>query len=144
MLDQIISKLDQIDLSQVALKIVQSEIHVALDLNTEEQLFGRGIDSEGNSLGEYAPFTIELKKRKGQRYDHVTLSDERDFYQGFFGDTSKWPVTFYSKDAKADTLAKNWGSGIFGLTRDSTDQFTTHVQEPLAQACAQKIIAAFS
>jgi hypothetical protein len=65
-----------------------------IDLNTEGQLFEKGIDSLGASLqgksgvnwlvdGEYAPFTVAEKQRKGQRYDHPTLKNKGDFYKSF-------------------------------------------------------------
>jgi len=144
MLEQVIQRLREIDLSRTALRVVDQQKHIALDLNTEDQLFGRGIDSEGNSLGEYAPLTISIKKAKGQPYDRVTLKDTGDFFNGFRADTSEWPVQIYSTDRKARSLAERYGSGIFGLTSDNLDQFTSNIQEPLEQACASAILDAFS
>ena len=58
-----------------------------IDLNTEgentSQLYELGVDSLGNSLGEYSPFTIPFKVEKGQRFDHVTLKDTGGFYESF-------------------------------------------------------------
>ena len=49
-------------------------------LNTIEQLYEQGIDSEGLELYPfYSESTIIYKKEKGQRFDHVTLNDT-----GFF------------------------------------------------------------
>ena len=59
---------------------VQDEI---IRLNTEDQLYEEGIDSQGRSLGEYTPYTIEIKKSKGQRVDHITLKDTGAFYASF-------------------------------------------------------------
>jgi len=143
MLEQLSARLRRIDLSKTALRIVKQESYVAIDLNTEEQLFGRGIDSNGNSLGEYAPLTIQIKKEKGQPYDHVTLKDEGDFYNDFYMDADKWPAEIHSKNSKTRKLEEQYGSGIFGLTRNSTDQFTSHVQEPLAKAIEEEILTAF-
>ena len=52
-------------------------------LNTYDQLYNEGIDSEEISLGEYALFTQAEKISKGERYDHVTLKDTGAFYDSF-------------------------------------------------------------
>jgi len=44
------------------------------------QMFEDGVDSKGVSLGEYSPFTVVLKEKKGQRTDHITLKDTGEFY----------------------------------------------------------------
>ena len=58
-----------------------------IDLNTEgkptSQLFEKGEDSLGVSLGDYSPFTKAIKAEKGQRLDHITLKDTGDFYETF-------------------------------------------------------------
>ena len=45
---------------------------LVVKLNTEKQLFDKGINSEGVRLdvigGPYAPFTVERKKELGQPY----------------------------------------------------------------------------
>jgi len=42
-----------------------------ISLNTNEQLGEDGIDSEGRSLGEYAPFTVNFRRSKGLQVDHI-------------------------------------------------------------------------
>lgn len=60
-----------------------------LDLNTLSQLYDKGVDSKGRSLGGYAPFTIEYKQKiaaslgHDTRSDHVTLKDTGEFYSSF-------------------------------------------------------------
>lgn len=60
-----------------------------INLNTESQLYDKGIDADGNSLGEYSRATIygtsayEGKISKGQPYDRVTLKDTGAFYESF-------------------------------------------------------------
>lgn len=61
-------------------RFTQDEI---IRLNTIDQLYNEGIDSNGESLGIYQPFTIQVKQRKGQPTDRVTLYDEGDFYRSF-------------------------------------------------------------
>jgi hypothetical protein len=56
---------------------------LVIELNTQKQLFDKGQDSTGKSLGEYRPFTVREKRRKGQPTDRVTLKDTGDFYESF-------------------------------------------------------------
>lgn len=44
-------------------------------LNTQEQLgnSGEGIDALGDSLGEYAPLTVSLRRAEGLQTDHVSF-----------------------------------------------------------------------
>ena len=42
-----------------------------INLNTTDQLGSKGIDSLGDSLGEYAPFTVNLRLEKGLQVGHV-------------------------------------------------------------------------
>lgn len=57
-------------------KGVQQQV---VDLN-QSQMYDDGVDSKGDSLGKYSPFTIALKEKKGQRIDHITLKDTGEFY----------------------------------------------------------------
>lgn len=92
-------------------------------LNTEEQLFERGIDSRGISLGEYSPTTIELKKKKGQRYDHITLKDTEDFYKSFRVSVNRVVIEIIADPFKDDTnLFDDFGEDIVGLTDESKEK----------------------
>lgn len=58
-----------------------------VELNTEgqttSQLFAKGEDIFGVTLGDYSPFTIQEKVRNNQRIDHITLKDTGAFYETF-------------------------------------------------------------
>lgn len=96
-------------------RFTQDEI---IRLNTIDQLFDQGIDSMGASLGIYQPFTIAIKRRKGQPTDRVTLKDEGDFYKSFVV-----IVNSDSFDIEADDFSKYdrplfevYGEDVAGLT----------------------------
>ena len=89
------------DILEIALKLSKTNVTATLvkilnqkstqkfitDLNTKVQLFEYGEDSRGVQLasigGSYAPSTIEIKRRKGQPSNRVTLKDTGDFYKSF-------------------------------------------------------------
>ena len=98
------------------------------DLNTNDQLLEKGIDSKGRSLGDYAIATIEGtknfkgKKEKGQRYDHITLNDSGKFYKSFrvIFNQLEPSLQIVADGQKEDTnLLEAYGSEIIGLTDDS-------------------------
>ena len=91
----------------------QSEI---VRLN-QEQLYEEGMDAKGFSLGVYSQFTINIKRQKGQRYDHVTLRDTGEFYSTFhvivYHDAFEIDAND-EKDGKA--LFEVYGEDVMGLT----------------------------
>lgn len=64
-------------------RIIKANDNVVIDDITEKQLFEKGEDGLGISLGNYTPFTVQQKQIKGQRSDHITLKDTGDFYSSF-------------------------------------------------------------
>lgn len=115
-------------------KTIQAQI---LDLNTEEQLYRKGVDSEGISLGGYAPYTIEYKRRiagglgNDTRIDHITLKDTGEFYKSFRFVNQKqgFKITANTiKDGGDDLL--NISPDIIGLTDESLQEVGQMVTEP--------------
>jgi hypothetical protein len=95
-----------------------------IDLNTEgeqtSQLYNLGIDAEGNSLGDYSPYTIQFKVDKGQRFDHITLKDTGDFYETFKVKPNKKGFELIANPNKDDdNLFEIYGKEIVGLTKDN-------------------------
>lgn len=110
------------------LGIIRSHEAEAVDLNIEQMMAGQ--DSDGNRITpEYAPFTIEIKKAKGQPYDRVTLKDEGDFHRSMFMKADNFPVMFDSKDSKTDDLTRKYGNSIFGLTKQHLGDFKEDISE---------------
>ena len=110
------------------LKIIQRHENEAVDLNIEQMMAGQ--DSDGGRITpEYTPFTIEIKKSKGQPYDRVTLRDEGSFQQKMFMKADKFPVMFDSNDPKTDDLTEKYGNSIFGLTKQHLGDFKQDISE---------------
>lgn len=91
-----------------------------IDLNTEGQLFEKGIDSLGASLGEYTDFTKAVKNIKGQRTDHITLLDTETFYKSFAVKVQNGGFLIIADGQKEDTnLLEEYGKEILGLTDEN-------------------------
>lgn len=109
-------------------KEVQNEI---LRINTEEQLDEQGVDSLGRSLGDYSPFTVSMKRFKGDRYDHITLNDEGDFHNSF---TVRVVADGWIQDADDSSkydepLFEVYGLDVLGIT----DENLKYIQEMIIE-----------
>ena len=97
-----------------------------IKLNTIDQLFDEGIDSLGDSLGEYSISTIEGtssylgKKAKGQPTDRITLKDTGKFYKTFKIEVKNDSFFINANPIKEDNnLFDDFGDEIVGLTEEN-------------------------
>ena len=128
-LDDLINKLKRIEsgVLEVVKNTVKEYDYIILDMNTESQLFQKGIDRKGRSLasvsGGYSPITVEIKMFKHQPTDRVTLKDEGDFHRSFYIEYLTDGFVIKASDWKTDILKKNWGPDILGLTQENINEF---------------------
>lgn len=88
-----------------------------LDFIREKQLFDKGIDGKGKSLREYTPYTIALKRLKGQPTNRTTLLDTGSFTEKMdliFTDQNS--IGIFSRDSKTPELIEKYGADIFTFT----------------------------
>ncbi len=141
------------DIDVIFAEIVSSKefIEFAIELNTKGQLFDKGIDSLGVSLGEYAGTTIEGvkgkflgKREKQQRFDHITLSDTETFYDS-------WEITLGGRSFlfkvsanpnRGDTnLFDDFGKDIVGYTEESLQKIIDFIRERIVPLIRRKMAA---
>lgn len=120
---------------------VQEEV---IRLNTDEQLFERGIDSEGATLvsigGEYTAFTKRQKERRGLPTEWVTLYDTGAFYQSFRVEAGPESFTIDANTVKATfDLRERWGLEILGLTEESKEDLALFVRETIIEMLNEKL-----
>ena len=139
-IEALAKRLKSFNLEKAILQVVKDNANVAIDLNTDSQLFDKGIDSKGNLLpGPYAPFTIDIKGLKGQPTDRITLRDTRDFHDSFFIKANKFPVEIDATDSKTSELKSEWGDDIFGLTSDSLLELKSQILPDLQDKISKAI-----
>lgn len=133
-IQEYIKKLERLTPKRIeieTLKIIKRNEEIALDLNTESQLFERGIGADGKKLTpSYTPFTKQIKKAKGQPTNRVTLRDEGDFHDSFFVKTNSFPVVFEAQDWKEQKLVEKYGIEIFGLTNKNRKEISLNYIKP--------------
>jgi hypothetical protein len=125
------------DFDNAMLNIVAQNDNFAIDINTEEQL-QKGIRSDGVNLPDYSPISVSVF---GKRAGPMTLKDTGEFYEGFYLDTSKWPIQFDSKDDKSAMLQDRYGHEIFGLTKENKTEFAKGYLLPDVQAFIRALLA---
>lgn len=130
----------QTSLPDVVLESVKDNEGQIIELNTDEQLFLQGIDSEGQAITPgYTPFTVSIKRGKGQPTDHVTLRDTGDFHRSFKISYGTDAFAIYADDPKAQKLENKYGAEIFGLTDENVDETIEITKEDIFEK-SQKII----
>lgn len=113
------------------------------DMNTEDQLFEKGVNRLGIPIMDYQPYspmTMEIKRMKGQPYDRVTLRDTGDFHQSFRVEATLKDFVISADDWKAEKLKKKYGKGIFGLTEENLRELTWEYIYPDLMNDTKKIL----
>ena len=106
---------------------------IIIDMNVEDQLYERGVTSTNTSIASYAPyqpFTLHVKRAKGQPTDRVTLRDEGDFHSSFYLEFTDDSFTIKASDEKAEYLERSYGSDIFGLTPENKEELAEYYLRP--------------
>ena len=123
----VINRTLELDINQILGSIFNNESdlnELIIDLNTQGQLFDKGIDSEGALLsdigGNYSDITIAMKRTEGLPFNRVTLYDSGAFYDSFY---VKYDGNGFIIDAntikEGIDLQDRWGTNIIGLTDES-------------------------
>lgn len=119
------NKIATLDIDNVMFDVWDGEDvqEIIIKLNTIEQLFNQGIDSDGQSLGDYSAFTIKKKRADGLPYDRVTLRQDGIFYGTFniIPDKDGFIIDADTIRGSQD-LTETYGEQIIGLTSDSKEQ----------------------
>ena len=145
-IERLLNNVNKFDLNDVLLamwKRNDTQDYI-IELNTEEQLYDEGIRSDGSQIGEYTPYTKQLKSTGNgdKKIDHITLKDTGEFYKSFKVVPSKKGFKITANPNKDDTnLFKEFGVDIVGLTKENVlklldfiePMFTKEVEKRLFQ-----------
>ena len=127
-LDDLIRKLKafEVALLETIEDAVRRNERLIVELNSEEQLFKKGINAAGVRLDSYRPYAESTKKRKrkkGQPTNRVTLRDERDFHYSFEIKYLSDGFELIATDFKTEILKKKYQENILGLTDENVHKF---------------------
>lgn len=111
--------------------VIRNEDYI-LGLN-KSQLNDQGVNAHGEKIMDYAPYspyTVKLKKEKGQPFDRVTLRDTGKFQAGFKLIVTPKTFRVTSTDSKTPQLVEKYGPYIFGLSTENKEKLIQDVLLP--------------
>lgn len=104
-----------------------------------DQLFA-GLRADDTDIEPaYKPFTIAIKKEKGQPTDRVTLKDTGEFHRSIFVKFTKDTIIIDSDNDLRDKLVEKYGITIFGLTKQNKEALVRILQKRLNQWAINKL-----
>jgi len=123
----IVKRTQQLNIDLVMRSLFDNEEglkELIVQLNTQDQLFDQGINSEGVTLesigGGYAPVTIGIKRTGGLPFNRITLFDTGEFYNSFEVRYESGGIVIDADTIKdGQDLTTRWGEDILGLTDES-------------------------
>lgn len=117
---------------------------VIIQMVVRDQLYDQGIEGRGISIMSYQPYTartIQIKQKKGQPYDRVTLRDTGEFYSSLHVEFDDDGFYVTSTDDKAKYLLARYGKTIFRLTNQNfTELLRNYIRPELQQKLKEKIL----
>lgn len=117
---------------------------VIIQMVVRDQLYDQGIEGRGISIMSYQPYTartIQIKQRKGQPYDRVTLRDTGEFYSSLHVEFDDDGFYVTSTDDKAKYLLARYGKTIFRLTNQNfTELLRNYIIPELQQKLKEKML----
>lgn len=122
-----------IDINSNIRLIVESNEHILIDMNIQDQLYELGVDRNGIDIFDNIPYTFitqEYKRSVGQPADRVTLRDTGDFHRSFKIQTLSDSFEIYATDIKTELLVAKYGDSIMGLTDENIALFAVDYVYP--------------
>ncbi len=99
----------------------QPEIE-SLVIEMQQMQLNEGKRSDNSEITpEYTPYTVFLKRIKGQPSDRVTLKDKGDFYESIKTSPTDRFLEIFATDKKTSDLQAKYGENILGLNETNID-----------------------
>lgn len=133
-LKSIADGLKKMDLVAMAVEAVHNNDAEIIDTVTDDQLFAKGIDGTGSAITPtYSPFTVGIKRQKGQPSDRVTLKDTGAFHNSVFMEKTDFPIFLNARDMITPDLFKKYGDEILDLTEQNKSELVEDRIKPEIQ-----------
>ena len=129
-------------LDTIIRKAVESSEDAYIDFVKNKQMYELGIDGNGESLGQYSPLSVSIKKSKGQRYDHITLLDTGEFYEKikFSVSDSFFEVDSSGRIKEDGDILDRWSEDVFKLTEENKEKWIKNFLNPIIKKEIKKCL----
>jgi len=132
-INKLLSNFQSLDTDKVAIESITETSMQRVELNREQ--LGNGLRSDGSEiLPSYSPYTVQIKKLKGQESRFVTVKDTGAFWAGIRSDVNGLRIIDYSTDPKSDKLKKKYETSkgkLTGLNQDSKNEYIVKDLRPV-------------
>ncbi len=116
--------------------IDQSGLQAQLIDFNQAQMMDKGIDSAGDSLGEYSIISVE---KYGKTPGHITLHDTGAFYNSMKVLTGSEGFVIFGDTIKDDKdISIQWPQAL-GLTQDSISEVLPEIKEGLREKIREQM-----
>lgn len=108
-------------------RMVESDFNEQIIALNQRQLYAQSVDSNGEPLSFYKSVSYSLEKEKRNPlpgFGRPDLYDTGSFFRNFVVRSSNSLFTITSTDSKTNKLTAKYGKDIFGLTKESKEEFT--------------------
>jgi len=130
----------QANAEKTAIELVKGHEAEVLDANTQEQLFEKGETATGAPVEPgYRPFTVSIKRQKGQPTNRVTLRDTGDFHDSFFVNYGDNYFAIGARDDKVEKLERKYGKEIFGLNEENLQDLINRIKPEMIGKFREKV-----
>jgi len=131
---EIVEELKTIETSrnEIIERVLRENEEIVVEYVSENQLFEKGEDGQGRSLGNYTFATMQIKQRKNQPTDRMTLRDTGEFHRRFYIEFSPNGFSIRSSDDKEEMLKDEHGESIMDINDENlTDLMENYVMPEL-------------
>lgn len=119
----VLREIAEFDADKAWIEAVEAATPLILELLTKKQLGneGEGIDGDGNSLGEYAPFTVNIRQPLGLQTDHVSFEFTGKFLNGMdvIPTLTGWRIYKDEERHRELTVDLNFSDTYINLTKEN-------------------------
>lgn len=137
-----LKKMEAFDTDKIISATAKANEAEIVDLVFQEQLYEKGVMTDGSDTPEYTPFTEQYKSNAppghDRKTDHMTFKDEGGFYSGGYLVVRRKSFSVDSKDSKRDELVNTYGD-MLGLTKESLEFTIKEYFKPAIQEAAKKV-----
>ena len=140
-LNDLLRKLQDFDRNAERIIIEQSKKFERNILAWNKEQLEDGKTSLGKEITpSYTPFTISLKRQKGQISDRVTLKDTGSFQDSFFVIFGDDFFDVYATDSKRNKIQKKYGADLYGLQKENVDKLSLELKPVMQDEFKKRIL----
>lgn len=137
-LGDVVRKAQKVTADKLWLKAMDDEMMRKMKiLNVHDQLDKKGIYADGTDTPDYAPITVEIKRREGKIWQHMNFRDTGETVNSIKYSPIKGGVKITLKDRH--NLLQNYSPEIIGLT----DENKQELHEPIIENIQKEIKGIF-